>query len=262
MLEGDVVKLTDFGFSRVVGEAEMMKTLVGTPLYLAPEVMALAMGTREPEFESACGYGKAVDMWSLGVVLYIVLSGRPPWDDRNFGALCETVLKGAYSFPIERWDGVTPLAKDLCRRMLTVDPAERITVDEALAHPWLTGQIVDDMEQAVTMSPPARGNVRSKEFAVPSTKKKPRPNGKHDSDEAQKDNAVLRLIQEREAVPQGASPDLARFSISSAESTPLLPPQSPQLRDAEGAAERASPIARKLGFEFETPEKKPRVDLT
>jgi serine/threonine-protein kinase Chk2 len=58
LLEGDVVKLTDFGFSRVVGEAEMMKTMCGTPCYLAPEVLAMAMGTKEPEFESAYGYGK------------------------------------------------------------------------------------------------------------------------------------------------------------------------------------------------------------
>ena len=247
-----MVKLTDFGFSRVVGEAEMMKTMCGTPCYLAPEVLAMAMGTKEPQFESAYGYGKAVDMWSLGVVLFILLSGMPPWDDSNFGRLCETVLSGAVVFPIERWDGVSAAARDLCGRLLTLDPLKRITVDEALGHGWITGaQAEEELEQAVTLSPPARGQLKNKEFAVPSSKKKPRP---ADSEEQRKENVVMRLIQERETAGAALSPDLARFSVSSAESTPLLPPQSPLAFEEE--PEGASPIARKLGFEFETPEKK------
>ncbi len=67
----------------------------------------------------------------------MLLSGRPPWDDSHFGKLCETVLSGAYSFPLERWDGVSNSAKMLCSRLLTVDPMKRITVEEALKHDWV-----------------------------------------------------------------------------------------------------------------------------
>jgi serine/threonine protein kinase len=202
---------------------------------------------------------QAVDMWSLGVVLFILLSGRPPWDDSNFGHLCETVLSGVVVFPIERWDGVSAIARDLCQRLMTRDPLARVTVDEALLHPWVTGaQAGEELEQAVTLSPPPRNHVKNREFAIPSSKKKPRPS---DRDEQRKENAVLRLIQERESNGPALSPDLARCSVSSAETTPLLPPSSPLVFEEDPAG--ASPIARKLGFEFETPEKvkRPKMQL-
>jgi serine/threonine-protein kinase Chk2 len=248
LLEGDKVKLTDFGFSRVVGEAEMMKTLCGTPLYLAPEVLALSMGVRDVTFEAAAGYGKAVDMWSLGVIFYMLLSGRPPWNDSDFGTLCETVLAGKYNFPVARWDGVSVSAKALCSRLLTVNPELRITVEEALEHEWVTGESDVRDDDMIMQSPPRK--KLNKEFAVPSSKKKA------------KVNSVLRLINEYEE----KSPDLAfgtpcsssHGRSTSQETTPLLPPLTKDdmfdfvNKDQEDVD---SPVVHKK-LAFETPEKR------
>lgn len=187
------------------------------------------------------------------------MSGRAPWDDSHFGKLCETVLSGAYAFPLERWDGVSYAAKNLCIRLLTVDPTKRITVEEALKHDWVKKEkkkkkksvlmsgfkilgIQQDEEAMVTMSPPPR---RHKDFAVPSSKKK-RDRGPTD----EKENSVLRLIQERDREVVPMSPELGKWAV---ENTPLLPQSaSPSLRDEEDIC--VSPVVRRLGFE--TPEKK------
>jgi serine/threonine-protein kinase Chk2 len=94
-----LIKVTDFGLSRFVGEQSLMKTLCGTPSYLAPEVLTSA-GTG--------GYTKAVDCWSLGVILYICLAGYPPFSDEiTTHTLHDQITKGIYSFPDKYWGSVS-----------------------------------------------------------------------------------------------------------------------------------------------------------
>lgn len=124
-----VAKLTDFGLSRFVGESRFMHTMCGTPLYVAPEVLhSLGAG----------GYTNAVDIWSLGVILYLMLSGSIPFPCSTDTALFAAIKAGAYAFPSPQWDGVSAPAIDLVRRMMTVDPALRITAADALQHKWFT----------------------------------------------------------------------------------------------------------------------------
>ncbi|XP_013887782.1 serine/threonine-protein kinase H1 homolog [Austrofundulus limnaeus] len=119
--------ITDFGLasSRKKGDECLMKTTCGTPEYIAPEILV-----RKP-------YTNAVDMWALGVISYILLSGSMPFEDDNRMRLYRQILKGKYSFSAEPWPSVSNLAKDFVERILTVDPSERLTAGQALKHPWI-----------------------------------------------------------------------------------------------------------------------------
>ncbi|KAK2964485.1 putative serine/threonine protein kinase [Blattamonas nauphoetae] len=129
------VKITDFGVSRVVGKGTFLGTLCGTPEYFAPEM-----------FGQVRKCTKALDMWSLGVILFIMLSGYPPFSpdpnpsSRNRQAIMmEQITRGMYSFPEAYWKHVSPAAIDLTKRLMTVDPHARITAAEAAIHPWILG---------------------------------------------------------------------------------------------------------------------------
>ncbi|KAJ1817115.1 serine/threonine protein kinase [Coemansia sp. RSA 2675] len=126
------IKLADFGLAKIVGETMFMKTVCGTPMYVAPEVLTVRqLGM----------YDNLVDMWSLGVVLYICLCGFPPFSEEVAPPpMRDQIIAGIYSFPSPYWDSVSVEGIDLVRQMLQVDPRNRITVDDALAHPWLRAQ--------------------------------------------------------------------------------------------------------------------------
>ncbi|KAJ5193018.1 hypothetical protein N7449_009160 [Penicillium cf. viridicatum] len=130
------VKLGDFGLAKIIGEESFTTTLCGTPSYVAPEILQDSRHRR---------YTKAVDVWSLGVVLYICLCGFPPFSDElntpeNPLTLAQQIKMGRFDYPSPYWDSVGDPALDLIDRMLTVDVDKRITVDECLEHPWMTGQ--------------------------------------------------------------------------------------------------------------------------
>ena len=124
-----VIKLSDFGLSKVIEKKKMMETCCGTPQYVAPEVLNYS------------GYGPEVDMWSMGVLLYILLCGFPPFYDENDAALFAQIQSGDFEFISPYWDPISPEAKDLVTRLLHIDPKKRLTVSQALAHPWFTATL-------------------------------------------------------------------------------------------------------------------------
>ncbi|THC98683.1 hypothetical protein EYZ11_001817 [Aspergillus tanneri] len=129
------VKLGDFGLAKIIGEDSFTTTLCGTPSYVAPEILQESRRRK---------YTKAVDVWSLGVVLYICLCGFPPFSDElytreNPYTLAQQIKMGRFDYPSPYWDSVGDIALDLIDRMLTVEVDKRITVEECLEHPWVTG---------------------------------------------------------------------------------------------------------------------------
>ncbi|CAF2003381.1 unnamed protein product [Rotaria magnacalcarata] len=124
--KGAAVKLADFGLAiEVNGEQTQWYGFAGTPGYLSPEVLK-----KEP-------YGKPVDIWACGVILYILLVGYPPFWDEDQHRLYNQIKAGAYDYPSPEWDTVTSEAKRLIDSMLNINPSRRISAADALKHPWI-----------------------------------------------------------------------------------------------------------------------------
>jgi len=123
------VKIADFGLSKIVGTNNIgrMLTACGTPSYVAPEVLLTT------------GYDKEVDLWSIGVITYILLCGFPPFYDECLSNLFEEIIAARYDFPEEYWGHISEEAKDFVSRLLLVNPHQRMSATEALQHPWLKG---------------------------------------------------------------------------------------------------------------------------
>lgn len=126
------IKVADFGLARVISDKDMMRTACGTPGYVAPEVL------KNKGYSSG-----AVDLWSAGVILYILLCGFPPFYEDELPALFDQILKGRYDFPSPWWDNISTEAKSLVKGLLTVDPKKRLTAEDVLKHPWISGEAPD-----------------------------------------------------------------------------------------------------------------------
>ncbi|CAM9817731.1 unnamed protein product, partial [Ascophyllum nodosum] len=118
------IRLADFGFACNVRD-RLATDPCGTPAYMAPEILW------------ARPYGMSVDMWSTGVIIFIILGGYPPFYDQDQRRLFRNIKSGNFKFDPQHWDGVSEEAKDLIRNLLTVDPSRRLTADQAINHPWL-----------------------------------------------------------------------------------------------------------------------------
>mmetsp|Transcript_20441 Transcript_20441/g.60337 ORF Transcript_20441/g.60337 Transcript_20441/m.60337 type:complete len:320 (-) Transcript_20441:423-1382(-) len=134
------IKLADFGLAKLVGGAVVMQTACGTPGYVAPEILANK------------GYGLEVDMWSVGVILYILLCGFPPFYEEELPALFKQIMSGKYDFPSPWWDNISSDAKDLVSKLLVVDPKQRLSAAEVLQHPWITSTAPQDQLSATMQS--------------------------------------------------------------------------------------------------------------
>ncbi|KAI3816311.1 hypothetical protein L1987_16004 [Smallanthus sonchifolius] len=122
--EESPLKATDFGLSVFIEEGKVYKDIVGSAYYVAPEVLNRR-------------YGKEIDVWSAGVILYILLSGVPPFWGETEKGIFEEILQGKLDLQSSPWPSISAGAKDLISKMLTRNPKNRITADKALEHPWL-----------------------------------------------------------------------------------------------------------------------------
>ncbi|CAM8996356.1 unnamed protein product [Rhodiola kirilowii] len=122
--ENAMLKATDFGLSVFIEEGKVYRDVVGSAYYVAPEVLQRS-------------YGKEIDVWSAGVILYILLSGVPPFWGDGETAIFNSILKGELDFESEPWPSISYSAIDLVRKMLTQDPKKRLTAAQVLEHPWI-----------------------------------------------------------------------------------------------------------------------------
>ncbi|XVF13217.1 hypothetical protein REPUB_Repub08aG0189300 [Reevesia pubescens] len=123
------IKLADFGLATYIKQGQSLHGTVGSPFYIAPEVLA-------------GGYNQAADVWSAGVILYILLSGMPPFGGKTKSKIFDAVRAAELRFPPDPWDHISVFARDLITGMLCVDPSKRLTAAQVLSHPW-----VDDCRQ-------------------------------------------------------------------------------------------------------------------
>lgn len=121
------VKVSDFGLSKIVTNETLLTTMCGTPAYLAPEIWNV----------NNQNYDKKVDVWSLGVILFYMFAKELPFESDNRGDLQKLILCGNYSFNSKVWGRITKEAKDLIGKMLTIDPKDRISIDDVLRHEWI-----------------------------------------------------------------------------------------------------------------------------
>jgi serine/threonine protein kinase len=139
--EGSPIKIIDFGLARKhhgrYGEPPM-STVVGTPYYIAPDVL-------RKKYDNSC------DLWSVGVIAYILLCGYPPFNGGNNEETHAAVLRGRYRFPAREWRGTSPEARDFVRGLLQMNASKRMTVEQALEHPWMRRHVDVDDDEAMTI---------------------------------------------------------------------------------------------------------------
>ncbi|XP_037606427.1 serine/threonine-protein kinase D3-like isoform X2 [Sebastes umbrosus] len=117
------VKLCDFGFARIIGEKSFRRSVVGTPAYLAPEVLR------------SKGYNRSLDMWSVGVIIYVSLSGTFPFNEDE--DINDQIQNAAFMYPSNPWKDISEQATDVINNLLQVKMRKRYSVDKSLSHPWL-----------------------------------------------------------------------------------------------------------------------------
>lgn len=139
------IMISDFGLSKME-DSGIMATACGTPGYVAPEVLA-----QKP-------YGKAVDVWSIGVISYILLCGYPPFYDENDANLFAQILKGEFEFDSPYWDEISESAKTFIQNLMCVNVDKRYTCKQALAHPWISGNAASNKNIHGTVSEQLKKN--------------------------------------------------------------------------------------------------------
>eukprot|EP01039_Chlorochromonas_danica_P003257 gene3257-3568_t len=120
------IKIADFGFAKRVKDLSPKETACGTPGYVAPEILR---GDK---------YGTEVDVWSMGVICYVLLAGYPPFYDEDQKRLFKKIKEGRYHFHEDYWSNTSPEAIDMIKMMLCVDQSKRWTAEQLLKHPWIT----------------------------------------------------------------------------------------------------------------------------
>lgn len=129
------VKIADFGLAKFIGNFQFTTTLCGTPSYVAPEILVNSIDRK---------YNKSVDMWSVGVLIYICLCGFPPFSEElGPPSMRDQILNAKFAFYSPYWDNINDISLDLISKLLVVDPSKRLTVEQAMNHEWFKEKIQD-----------------------------------------------------------------------------------------------------------------------
>jgi len=147
------IKISDFGLSKDFS-SEVMTTSCGTATYVAPEVL------------SATGYDVACDIWSVGVITYILLSGHIPFDGPDEDKVFDKILTANYSFPPQLWDPVSDEAKDFISKIFVVEPKNRMTASECLEHPWLSELNENQGNKLGNLTSSTRAKVKTQKLTL------------------------------------------------------------------------------------------------
>ena len=140
------IKVIDFGASQQFDPEQRMNKIYGTAYYIAPEIL-------KSDYTEKC------DVWSVGVILYILLSGVPPFAGQNDREIMQAVKRGTFSLSLPEFKCVSADAKDLIKKMLKYDPKDRLSAEKALQHAWIKKRGREDVDEDATVS--ALNNLRS-----------------------------------------------------------------------------------------------------
>eukprot|EP01118_Nematostelium_gracile_P005289 TRINITY_DN165_c0_g2_i1.p1 TRINITY_DN165_c0_g2~~TRINITY_DN165_c0_g2_i1.p1 ORF type:complete len:302 (+),score=81.58 TRINITY_DN165_c0_g2_i1:41-946(+) len=132
------VLISDFGLSRIIGDYTVAFTSCGSPFYVAPEILQNK------------GYGKEVDLWSIGVITYFLLAGFPPFMG-ELPVMIDQILKADFQFGEKYWGNISRYAKNFVAKLLVVDPDQRMTAEQALNHDWILGLETSSSQPSISM---------------------------------------------------------------------------------------------------------------
>nr|XP_045755777.2 calcium/calmodulin-dependent protein kinase type IV [Mirounga angustirostris] len=248
------LKIADFGLSKIVEHQVLMKTVCGTPGYCAPEILR------------GCAYGPEVDMWSVGIITYILLCGFEPfYDERGDQFMFRRILNCEYYFISPWWDEVSLNAKDLVRKLIVLDPKKRLTTFQALQHPWVTGKAANfvhmDTAQKKLQEFNARRKLKAAVKAVVASSRLGSASSSHGSiQESQKASQAPALTQDgREdvkAISEGekAQGGGAQVAVEGAEAELMKVQAVGEVKDADRRATNMMPEALEDGIKAVDPE--------
>uniref|UniRef100_A0ABI7YUU1 Protein kinase domain-containing protein n=1 Tax=Felis catus TaxID=9685 RepID=A0ABI7YUU1_FELCA len=241
------LKIADFGLSKIVEHQVLMKTVCGTPGYCAPEILR------------GCAYGPEVDMWSVGIITYILLCGFEPfYDERGDQFMFRRILNCEYYFISPWWDEVSLNAKDLVRKLIVLDPKKRLTTFQALQHPWVTGKAANfvhmDTAQKKLQEFNARRKLKAAVKAVVASSRLGSASSSHSSiQESQKAGQAPSSIQDGsedvKAISEGAEVQGsgAPVAVERAEAELMTVQAVEEVKDADiSAAKAASAVPKAL----------------
>ena len=123
------ILIADFGLSKLLEFDEVAQTTCGTPIYIAPEVIS--------QTQETTGYSSSVDLWTVGVITYILLAGKPPFYHKNIALLFQAIRIVDYEYPESEWSGISDTAIQFIDQLLVADPEKRMNADQALLHQWI-----------------------------------------------------------------------------------------------------------------------------